>query len=141
AIEGGNALKPRFAGEQQISTAILGLTMGTKPKVCFVRPGGPPLATSGNPFMRSGPMSRVADRLRDYNFEVLEKDLSGQFAMQAQMQGMPADKEPSDDEIKDAVWIVVAYPAGPNTAAGGKDLPVKVQDHLNRGRSAFLLLC
>src|SRR5439155_19693659 len=29
---------------------------------------------------------------------------------------------------------------GPSNAAGGKDLPVKVPDHLNRGGSAFLLL-
>ena len=41
----------------------------------------------------------VADRLREYNIEVLEKDISGQWQMQAmqmQMQGMPLAPEPSD---------------------------------------------
>jgi len=140
-LQSNTAIKPRFAGEQQITTAILGLNQATKPKVCFVRPSGPPLASS-NPFMRNGPFSRVADRLRDYNFDVLEKDLSGQFAMQAQMQGMPADKEPSDDEIKDAVWVVVAFPNQPQgpMPTPNADVAGKLAQHLSNGGSAMLLL-
>ena len=32
------------------------------------------------------------------------------WAMQAQMQQMPAAPEPSDEQIKDAVWIVLVVP-------------------------------
>src|SRR5436190_5390094 len=39
----GQTIKPRFAGEQAVTTAILGLTAGTKPKIAFIRAGGPPL--------------------------------------------------------------------------------------------------
>ena len=40
----GQQIKPSFAGEQQISTAILALTRPSKPLIAFVRAGGPPLA-------------------------------------------------------------------------------------------------
>src|SRR5207253_10502127 len=71
-----------------------------------------------------------------------EKDLSGQYAMQALMQGMPAQPEPSDEEIKDAVWIVVATPSqqrGP--MGGGGDAPIspKLKQHLDAGGSALAL--
>ena len=46
-------------------------------------------------------MSEIAQRLKDYNFDVLEKDLSGMYAMQAQMQGQGAPPEPTDEQIKD----------------------------------------
>jgi polyhydroxyalkanoate synthesis regulator phasin len=67
-------LKPKFAGEQQITSAILSLTSAKKPKVVFLRAGGPPMTSPGfPPFQPSGPFSKVADRLRQSNFEVLEK--------------------------------------------------------------------
>ena len=37
--------------------------------------------------------------MRDYNFEVLEKDLTGQWAMQAQMLGQPSEPEPTDEQL------------------------------------------
>jgi len=36
------------------------------------------------------------------------------WAMQAQMQRQFAPPEPSDEEIKDAVWIVLGIPSAPN---------------------------
>jgi hypothetical protein len=137
----GAEIKPRFAGEQQISTAILALSNAKKPKVVFVRAGGPPLAQPGmGPFQRGGPMSQVADRLRQYNFEVLEKDLSGMWAMQAQMQQMPAAPEPSDEQIKDAVWIALAFPTGQqNPMMPSPSIGPKVAEHLKGGGSAMIL--
>jgi hypothetical protein len=136
----GQTPKPRFAGEQQISTAILALQQAKKPKVAFVRAGGPPVTTQ-MPFpFPGGPMSEVAARLKLYNFEVLEKDLSGMWAMQAQMQQMPSPPDATDEQIKDAIWIVIAQaqrqqdPRMPQPTIGPK-----VADHLNAGGSALIL--
>ncbi len=135
----GQALKPRFAGEQAVTTAILSLTSGTKPKVAFVRPGGPPLATPGfPPFQRGGPLSELAERLRGYNFEVLEKDLSGSYAMQAQMQGMPPSPEPSDEDLKNAVWVVIDAPADQRMGPAPSIAP-KLAEHLKSGGAAMVL--
>jgi ABC-type uncharacterized transport system len=136
-------IKPTFAGEQEISTAIYGLTAGKKPKVCIIRNGGAPLATPGfPPFQPGGPMSQVADRLRQYNFQVLEKDITGTYAMQAQMQGGQPEPEPSDDDIKDAVWVVLATPSPQQSPMGGPppSMAPKVLDHINQGGSALILL-
>src|SRR6185312_1209805 len=40
---------PDFAGEQQITTAMVALTQAIKPKIVFIRPGGAPLASAGFP--------------------------------------------------------------------------------------------
>lgn len=135
--DGSAEPKPRFAGEQAVTTALLSLSTGAKPKVVFLRPGGRPLTNPGfPPFQQGGPFSAVADRLRDYNFDVLEKDISGQYAMQAQMQGQQAEPEPSDEAIKDAVWIVLNLPSqtGPSPV-----MAQKVAEHLKAGGSAMIL--
>jgi hypothetical protein len=134
-------MKPRFAGEQQVSTAILGLVRKKKPVVVFVRPGGAPLTTVTGPFQPPGPLRRVAQRLRDYNFDVMEKDLSGMWAMQSQRMGamMPPEPEATDEQMKDAVWVVVA--TGQSSPMGGPtgDLGQKLEEHLNRGGAAMVL--
>jgi hypothetical protein len=142
-MPGAPELKPRFAGEQQISTAILALTSEKKQKVVFLRPGGGPLTDPGfPPFQPSGPFSAIAQRLRDYNFDVLEKDLSGQYAMQAMQRGMPATPEPTDEEIKDAIWIVLGVPP-PDPQQGmmmpPPNLSPKLKAHLDAGGSAMIL--
>jgi hypothetical protein len=126
---GDVAIKPRFAGEQMITTAILSLTQPAKPKVCFVRAGGPPITDFG------GRLNSVADRLRDYNFDVSEKDLSGTYAMQAMQQQQEAPQEPTDDQIADAVWVVDGAPMQQNPMMGGPPPSVagKVADHLTKG--------
>jgi len=138
----GQEIKPKFAGEQQISTAILSLTQDKKPKVCFVRAGGAPLTTPGMPpFQRGGPMSVVADRLRQYNFEVLEKDVTGMWAMQSQMQQMPSPPEPTDEQIKDAIWVVMDFPtAEQQPGMPSPTVAAKVADHLRAGGSALVLV-
>src|SRR2546421_3479536 len=134
--------KPRkkFAGEQQITSAILSLTNKVKPKVVFMRPGGPPLTTSGIPgFQRGGDFSLMADRLRDYNFEVLDKDITGMWAMQAQMRQQFAPPEPSDEDIKDAIWVVLAVPTGqPQMGMPPPTVGPKLADHLKAGGSALV---
>jgi hypothetical protein len=89
-IADGKDLRPQFAGEQAVTTAMFAVSQPSKTRVVFVAPGGSPLTPAGfPPFQPSGPMSEVAERLRGYGFEVLEKDISGTYAMQAQMRGMP----------------------------------------------------
>lgn len=140
AGRGAQLIKPKFAGEQQVTSAILSLTEKPR-KVAFVRPGGPPMAGEGIPgFRPGGPFGYVAGRLRAYNFEVIEKDLSGMAAMQAQMQGQPPPQEATDEELKDAVWVVINLPAGQGPM--GMPPPTiapKIVEHLNYGGSALIL--
>ena len=140
----GGKVKPTFAGEQLITTAIHGLTQPTRTKIVFVRPGGAPLCDPGIPgFQAGGPLSEAADRLRQYNFEVTEKDLSGQYAMQAQMQGQQAGPEPTDAEMKDAIWVVIAAPFNNRSQTGEPPPPPalapRLTQHLAEGGSAFVL--
>jgi hypothetical protein len=135
-------ITPVFAGEQLITTAIYGLQHSKKVKIAFVRPGGAPLCDPGlPPFQAGGPLSQAADRLRQYNFDVVEKDLSGQYAMQAEEQGQPVAPEPTDAELQDAIWVVIAAPTQQNGPMG----PVpsvtgpKLLEHLNAKGSAFIL--
>lgn len=145
AMDADGKVKPRFAGEQQISTAIYGLTSKEKKKLAIIRSGGPPVALSLPMFNYEGFLSTVGERLRELNIEILEKDMSGQWAMQAmqmQMQGMPVPPEPNDEQLKDAVWIVMVTPQDPrqmmqNPQAG--QLGMKVSEHLKNGGSAMLL--
>jgi len=135
-----SAEKPvrQFAGEQQISTAIFALSHKKKPKVVFVRAGGAPF-TEANPFSRqAGALSEIGDTLRALNFDVVEKDLSGQYAMQAQMQGMPASPEPTDEEMKDAVWVVLSLTPA-MTQQGPSPMAPKLTEHLQNGGSAIVL--
>lgn len=133
--------RPRFAGEQQITSAILSLTSPSKPKVVFIRPGGGPLTQPGIPgFRPGGPLSMIAMRLMDYNFEVMEKDITGMWAMQAQMQGMRAEPEPTDDQIKDAIWVVLNLPSQQRSPMmPSPSVAPKLLEHLKNGGSALIL--
>jgi hypothetical protein len=54
------------------------------------------------------------------------------------MRGRPAEPEPTDEQIKDAVWVVLSYmPA--MTQAGPNPLGPKVAEHLKEGGSALIL--
>src|SRR5205085_3717044 len=90
------------------------------------------------PFKRPDPFSMVADRLRDYNYEVLEKDLTGMSQMQQQMNQMNPP-EPSDAEIKDALWVVSATPSQGQFGPGPSIAP-KVIEHLANGGSALFVM-
>jgi hypothetical protein len=130
---------PTFAGEQQITSAIVGLTQTKKPKIVFLRPGGQPLASAGfPPFLPAGPLSVWAGRMRDANFEVLEKDLSGQWAAQAmqQPQQMPSAPEPDWSAITDAVWVVLDMGG---QMQGPEPIAPKLAEHLAQGGSAIIL--
>lgn len=131
-------IRPSFAGEQQVTTAIFSLTQTKKPKVVFLRPGGAPLTNAGfPPFQPSGPFSEIAGRMRQYNFDVLEKDLSGQWAMQSQARGMPAAPEPGWEEIADAVWVVID---SGGAQAGPDPIGPKLAEHLGHGGAALVLV-
>jgi hypothetical protein len=126
---GNGSTRPQFAGEQMITTAILSLNSPTKPKVCFVRAGGPPITDYGSRF------NSIADRLKDYNFDVSEKDLSGTWAMQAMQQQQQPTPEPADSDIEDAVWVVDGVPAQSNPMMGGPPpgIASKIADHIEKG--------
>ena len=113
AVSASAKVTPRFAGEQQVTTAIYSLANPTKKKICFVRAGGEAVTQHGfPPFVPNGAMSTIAERLRDYNFDVTEKDFSGQSAMRAQMQQMPTPPEPSDEQINDAALDCAGHSDG-----------------------------
>ncbi len=126
----------QFAGEQQVSTALMQLNRPNKPKVCFVRPGGGPLTQAM--MGPTAPFAEIADRLRNLGFDVSEKDLSGQWEMQAQMQQVPAPPEPTEEQIKDAVWIVLDF-APAMGQQGPNPMGPKLAEHLKQGGSALVL--
>ena len=146
---GEGKVKPRFAGEQQVSAAVVRLTSREKKKVAFVRSGSFPLTDFRSQIaaQQTGRPSyfNMAQRLRDLDVEVLEKDVSGMWAMQQMQQrrGMPPEPEPSDEDLKDAVWVVPMLPVDPQEAmmnpASGQ-LATKVRDHLRVGGSAMILV-
>jgi len=75
---GGQEGQPErlFAGEQALSSSLLGLLHADKPAVLFVTSGGP--AT-----MRGGPYAEMAERLRKANFIVQDWNLAREPAMPA----------------------------------------------------------
>jgi ABC-type uncharacterized transport system involved in gliding motility auxiliary subunit len=135
------ASRQKFAGEQQITSAILAVTSPVKRRVVFIRPGGPPVTQQGIPgFVPAGRYYLIADRLRDYNFEVMEKDLSGMWAMQSRMQGgMMGGEDATDEQMKDAIWIVWNV-QGPRSQGGPPPSVVaKLSEHLMNKGSALIL--
>jgi hypothetical protein len=123
-----------FVGEQQISMSIASLTMPSKPLVVFVRPGGGPLTGTtmqGEP----GPFSAVGQRLREYNFDVQEKDASGQAAMQ---QEETQTREPTEQEMKKAIWVVLRFPG--DSQMGPSPINSMLATHLSEGGGALVML-
>jgi hypothetical protein len=140
-------VKPRFAGEQQVSTALVSLTSKDKKKVAFIRSGGEPM-TSLPMFGYRGPFALVADRLKEFNTEILENDVSGRWAqqvMQSQMQqrGMPLPPDATPEQLKDAVWVVRVTPQNPQEMMmnpGAGSIGPKLSEHLKNGGSAMLMV-
>ncbi len=140
--------KVRFAGEQEISTALVVLTAAQRPTVVFVRNGGLPLGLRIEEASYFGPYSEVAEKLREYNFEVLENDLSGQWPLFEQQlhQQFPAVKVPAEateEQMRRAAWIVRAG-RDPSEAQQQQGMPPsaigpKLAQHLAGGGSALIL--
>lgn len=129
-------VQPRlsFAGEQQITAAIASLTGAPKPMVVFVRAAGPPLATTMSPDQQPPLFASITQRLRDQNFDVQEKDASGQSAMQENP--IP---EPSEAEMKSAIWVVVRSQHDTQPDQPSQIDPM-LEEHLRSGGSALVLL-
>ena len=127
-----------FAGEQQITMAIAALTGGPRRLVVFTRPGADPLVTSQG-YGQAAPFGAVAQRLRDDNFEVMDKDLSGQWASRQQEQENPnPTPEPTDEQMKTAIWVVLRTDR--DAANGGFGINQMLAKHLHDGGSALVLL-
>jgi len=120
-----------FAGEQQITAAIVTLTSGAKPMVVFVRMGGAPLASTGG-FAASSqqpPFAAVAQRLRDYNFDVRDKDISGQSP--------DYGRAPTEAQMKSAIWVVIRVPR--DAVPGQPTVDPLLAEHLKEGGSGLAL--
>ncbi len=132
--------KLRFAGEQQTTAAIIALSESKKPKVCFLRAGGPSRLV-GNFMQGGGDLAEVGARLRAANFNVSEKNVA-KDASQPQMNQMPTPPEPSYEEIKDAVWIILDEPMGSQFGPTPPSplLAEKLKEHLDQGGSAVCLI-
>jgi len=62
------------------------------------------------------------------------------WAMQAQMSGQPPAPEPTDEQLKDAIWVVLMFPLSQQQGPMQPPASFKaVADHLNEGGSALLL--
>jgi hypothetical protein len=73
---------------------------------------------------------------------VLEKDISGMWEMQQQMQRqqMPSPPEPSEEQLKDAIWIVLAMQtAQRNPMMPPQPMEPKIKEHIDAGGSALIL--
>ncbi len=132
----------RFAGEQQVTTALVSLEQQKKPKVAFIRASGPALTTPGIPgFMPGGPFGQIAGRLRNYNFEVLEKN----FGPPDPRNPMGQAEDPSDEDLASAVWVVPSMGNMPQQQQMGMSMPPspviaeKLKEHLTGGGSALCL--
>jgi hypothetical protein len=129
------APRPRFAGEQQVTSAILALSSSSaqKPKVAIVRSGGSPLTQSASFMGGDVPLADAAARLGLYNFDVVEKDLTGAFAAQG------GAAEPSDDDIKDATWVVWDFANDQTQFSAPTSIAPQIAAHLNAGGSAVII--
>jgi Sec-independent protein translocase protein TatA len=139
--------KVRFAGEQEISTAMVVLTSPQRPRVTFVRAGGPPLTVQleNDQISYTGPYFAIAEKLREYNFEVLEKDLTDQWArqemqMHMQMPDLRIPPEADKEQLAASVWVVLPGQQ-PNPMSGEPPSPIAAQlsEHLASGGSAMVM--
>ncbi|HEX8910714.1 MAG TPA: hypothetical protein VF796_00040, partial [Humisphaera sp.] len=130
----------RFTGEQQVTSAILGVTQSTRKRVVFVRGGGRGLAGD-----RDAPFGELAARLRAFNFEVLERDISRDPSappMPDEMgrpQPPPDPNEATDAQLKDAVWVVLPVGGNPMARTMTPPLADRLRDHLAAGGAALVL--
>lgn len=130
---GSQKPRMRFSGEQQLTSSILALAQPTRTKIAFVRAGGEPLTAGGGMFGQSAPFQLIADRLRSYNFEVVEKDFGPPRGPQ---------QPPDETDVTGAIWVVFASanrmdPRMPMPTSG--ILGERLKAHLDAGGSAICL--
>ena len=140
AGQGQGPVRLRFAGEQQVTSAILALSQKKEDRktVLFVRYGGPPVT-------ERGPFREFADRLRAFNFNVREKDVSPEAAKEK-------DKSEPGGNPRNKVWVVYAGISTRQTMPGMEPQPVpfdpaasealsrSLKEHLDAGGSALCLM-
>jgi hypothetical protein len=83
----------------------------------------------------------MGDRLRAANFDVSEKDVTKDGA-QPQMNQMPTPPDPSYEDIKDAVWVIMDEPMGSQFGPTPPSpvLGEKLKEHLDQGGSAICMI-
>ena len=107
AYEDPEAPERLFAGEQALSSALLGMVHAKKPTLLFVTSGGPavtPMPT--NPMMGGGmpaPYGEMAERLRRANFIVEDWDVQR------------SPELPAIEDASDKIVLVLVPPQQPDT--------------------------
>ncbi len=103
AGQGPDAPQRLFAGEQAISSVLLGMVHTEKPAVLFVTAGGPATTPSRGPMGRGqpAPYRRMAERLEKTNFIVQDWDVQ---------------RQPQMPEVENASKVVLVFvpPQRPN---------------------------
>ena len=125
-------VRPRFNGEAQITAAIASVSQERRPTVAFIHPSIPQGMAS------DGRFSEVAARLKEYGFKVVEKDYL-RWEMDPRQLPPSGGPEASDEELREAVWVVFVA-ANPMMMGMGGGLERRLREHLDRGGSAMLLM-
>jgi hypothetical protein len=113
--------KLRFAGEQQVTTAILSLSQPKKQKVVFLTSVGPVTDSRR-------PLSEIVERLRAFNFDVSDAG--------SDQQPNPMNPRPTPPPMPiDPDAIVIALSIGEGRGPGPR-----LKKHLDAGGSALVLV-
>ena len=93
----------------------------------------------------TGPFYAIAEKLREYNFDVVEKDITDQWAQQAMQLQMRAPdirlpREATDEELRKAVWVVrPGREPDPMSETPPPAVGRRLSEHLAFGGSAMVL--
>ncbi|MFA7236270.1 MAG: Gldg family protein [Phycisphaeraceae bacterium] len=124
----------RFRGEEALTSAIISITLKTKPLVVFVNSAQQSAVGPGGPF------SFVASQLRNMNFEVREWNPAGR---RTQLGPTPPEPKPQPEKDQPIVWVFLPQsppdprmPFMPPNTQTAETLKNAIKDH----QPAFVIL-
>ncbi|MHB1155787.1 MAG: DUF7088 domain-containing protein [Phycisphaerales bacterium] len=124
----------RFRGEQAVTSAIISITLETKPLIVFVNSARQPAVGPGGPF------SFVASQLRNMNCDVKEWNPAGR---PTQFGSTQPDPKPRPEKNQPIVWVFLPQsppdprmPFMPPNTQTAETLKDAIKDH----QSAFVIL-
>lgn len=126
----------QFVGEEQITGALIAMSLKAPPLVVFVTGGGQ------DPIAVGGPYNHVASRLRALNFDV--QQWSPASAVRPMGQAQPPSAPPKPNDGQPVVWVVLgpgpASPMNPAPAAAETQLADFVRQRLADKQGVMVLL-
>lgn len=124
----GDQPEVRFLGEEKVTGALVAMSMTHQPMVVFVASGQQPAIG------QRGQYAKVAERLRNMNFDVQEWSLTPRQNPMMGNQPMPPGPPPEPEQGQLAVWIVppIESQANPFQQQQGGGDAQKVIEHLNQ---------